>query len=719
MDRPKRSTHETKGFVILFGVIFVVVAVAAHVIGREYANRAARFRLFQDGYDYEESLNSLFASVLRDKALNITRFYGSSTAEITKEDLRMLSEQMQIDEISISGTNRCWIVATDENAIGQPLTEGRGTAEFLSLYDGAEPVLIQDFRRSVSNPEIRAKYVAAAFPDRSGVAEVGIYESSLSDDRYGYFDHWTDDWFIGKTGHAVAADGATGIIVGGELGFVDGVVGRRMGEIGLVPVEGDEDDFSEPRTVKVGGEPCWVSSRTFAGHEIFLVLPKREFAVERSLIFILPLVMLVIVSAVVAFVLRKRNAAREAIESMRDAELERLESDIRLAAVIQHNSLPQIFPPYPEIADRVGIYAAMKPAREVGGDFYDFRRIGANRLLFAVADVSDKGVPAAMFMMRAKVTLLGECSSRSDLAAGVEATNRQLCAGNDDGMFVTAWVGLLDLTTGSLHYVNAGHNPPLLRRADGTTKFMEGESDLPLGVMEGESYVIRESRMTTGDVLLVYTDGVTEAANTTGDLFGDDRLVKTCSSAITDSKDVCDNVLATVATFASGASQSDDITVMAIRLNADVQSQSSALNRLARRTIRTASRNDRVARAVFPAAEASVEASAEFIAKACPGPDAAVVIDELVSNIVRCSQAKTFSISVTDGRTIEVSDDGIPFNPLLSDSADIESLPDGGVNGHMGLFIVRQLAESVVYERKGDRNVLTVTMKPQSVRNGS
>lgn len=712
----KRSSHEMRALCVLFVGVLALTFAGSHLLDDRYATSKARALMGFAGRDFDDSLDDLFSSVMRFQAVNLARFYETSSAPGTREELVEFAKGMRVDEITVAGPDRRWKVSSDEKVGRGFLASNEFSAAFLNLYEEGHDEVIQPFRPSIDNPEVFAKYVAVPFPDRSGILEVGVYESSIASDDYGFFsDIWISDWRVGGTGWFITADARTKRIIAPSFGMPVEIAGRTTDELGLKAAAAGDWAF-DPDPVVFAGEPCWVSSRSFAEHDIYIVLPLREFAVERTMILVLPAVLLIVVFVVVAFMLHKRDVARAAEESLRDAELERLESDIRLAAVIQHNSLPQHFPPYPEIADRIGIYAAMKPAREVGGDFYDFRRVGAHKLLFTVADVSDKGVPAAMFMMRAKVTLLGECSSRSDLAAGVEATNRMLCAGNDDGMFVTAWVGVLDLSTGVLNYVNAGHNPPLVRRADGSTEFLAGDPDLPLGVMEGESYVIRESRLAAADILLVYTDGVTEAANANGDLFGEDRLVKTFSTDITDSKGICDNILATVATFASGTRQSDDITVLAVKVNGLAGADKSAVSRIARRSIRPVPCDAHVDKAVFPAVEASVQESEAFIGSACPGPDAAVVIDELVSNIVRCSQAKSFSITVTAGRVIEVADDGIPFNPLQSDSADIESLPDGGVNGHMGLFIVQQLAESVVYERKDGRNVLTVTMKPESVK---
>ena len=209
------------------------------------------------------------------------------------------------------------------------------------------------------------------------------------------------------------------------------------------------------------------------------------------------------------------NAMTVALEKQFAQIKEGIKRELDAAAVIQESALPRVFPPFPDIP-RFDIYAGMQPAREVGGDFYDFFLIGdacnaeSGKLGFVVADVSGKGVPAALFMMAAKTAIRGYMESGMELGEAFENANRKLCAGNDSAMFVTAFAGVLDYATGSIAYVNAGHNAPFLRQ-HGEWRQLTDKSGLPLGLFDGMPYKAFECTCAIGDELLHYTDGVTEA----------------------------------------------------------------------------------------------------------------------------------------------------------------------------------------------------------------
>lgn len=209
------------------------------------------------------------------------------------------------------------------------------------------------------------------------------------------------------------------------------------------------------------------------------------------------------------------NAMTVALEKQFAQIKEGIKRELDAAATIQESALPRAFPPFPDIP-RFDIYAGMQPAREVGGDFYDFFLIGdacdaeSGKLGFVVADVSGKGVPAALFMMAAKTAIRGYMESGMELGEAFENANRKLCAGNDSAMFVTAFAGVLDYATGAIAYVNAGHNAPLLRK-HGEWRQLTDKSGLPLGLFDGMPYKAFECTCAIGDELLLYTDGVTEA----------------------------------------------------------------------------------------------------------------------------------------------------------------------------------------------------------------
>ena len=206
----------------------------------------------------------------------------------------------------------------------------------------------------------------------------------------------------------------------------------------------------------------------------------------------------------------------------------------------------------------------MTPAREVGGDFYDFFLTDENTVAFLVADVSGKGIPGALFMMAAKAELDNFLKTGVDVDEAVKRSNERLCEGNDADMFVTAWVGKLDYRTGTVTFVNAGHNPPLLRH-DGEWTWLRQKSGLFMGSFETAKYKSFQLTLQPGDELLVYSDGVNEAFSADGVEYGNDQLEAfVAAHSELGPQELVDALRADVARWAEGAEQSDDITILAL-----------------------------------------------------------------------------------------------------------------------------------------------------------
>jgi len=242
----------------------------------------------------------------------------------------------------------------------------------------------------------------------------------------------------------------------------------------------------------------------------------------------------------------------------------RMDRELELARRIQASCLPSIFPPFPSKTE-FDIFAAMTPAKEVGGDFYDFYFVSHARVLFIVADVSGKGVPAAMFMMTAKA-LVKSCA-QTNMALNEMATkvNNELCAHNDAGMFVTCWIGILNIETGELEFVNAGHNLPLICRQGGDFEYFRSKADLPFAAMEDYSYSIQKTTLYDGERMFLYTDGVTEATNLSQQLYGEDRLRDFLNSHKgIPGRQLCDGIKYDIDTFVGEAPQFDDITMLCL-----------------------------------------------------------------------------------------------------------------------------------------------------------
>ncbi len=257
---------------------------------------------------------------------------------------------------------------------------------------------------------------------------------------------------------------------------------------------------------------------------------------------------------------------QQSIENLKatTAAKERIESELKIAHEIQMSILPKTFPPFPDRPE-VDLYAHIEPAREVGGDFYDFFFTADDRLCFAIGDVSGKGVPASLFMAVTR-TLLKVIASRLVRPDEVLADlNKELCQGNDSAMFATIFYGMLYLRTGELEYSNGGHNLPYLLK-DGEAKLVENTGGMALGVMEEVSYGAKKIALQPGEGLFLYTDGVTEAMDRAYNLFSDHRLHKFLQGVNSSPpRELIPRALGAVGQFVAGAEQSDDITVLALQ----------------------------------------------------------------------------------------------------------------------------------------------------------
>ena len=248
------------------------------------------------------------------------------------------------------------------------------------------------------------------------------------------------------------------------------------------------------------------------------------------------------------------------------SQLTSIQNDLHVAQEIQETILPKELPAFPEeIRRRFDLAANMKAAKYVGGDFYDYFKIDGTRLGIVIGDVSGKGVPAAIFMAICRTILRTIALSCPYCADCLRQANEILSNDSVEDMFVTVFYGILDLSTGHLKYSNAGHNPPIvIRRADSSVTTLEPTGDIALGAVPGITYGEKETVLAPGDSLLLYTDGVTEAMNSAGGLFGTTRLQNLCSSPADCPQTLINNISASLAAFTASTPQSDDITLLAL-----------------------------------------------------------------------------------------------------------------------------------------------------------
>lgn len=397
------------------------------------------------------------------------------------------------------------------------------------------------------------------------------------------------------------------------------------------------------------------------------------------------------------------------------AEKERIRTEIQVASHLQADMLPEAVGAFDD-RDEFDLAASMTPAKGVGGDFYDFFLLDENRLALVMADVSGKGVPAALFMVvsrtliRSRLMTVGK--EGEDLAHMAEEINRSLCDNNKNGMFVTAWIGVLDIATGEVAYVNAGHCRPLLRRKNGSCEYDDMLGGLVLAGMEDVVYRQGSLRLRQGDTLLLYTDGVTEATSLQQQLYGEDRLIRTIADAdnVTP-EELLQELWKDVDEFQKDASQFDDITMLAVTYHGNGFEEKSDKPDMDK-----------------------MKDFADFVEEVLEKNSISMktvmkiqmTVDEIYSNICYYSGAEEVTVGIRveessdqkDRRykesrvkkeiTLYFEDDGMPYNPLERPDPDVEKLLEQRKEGGLGIYLVKKRMDRVEYEYINERNKLTV-----------
>ena len=294
--------------------------------------------------------------------------------------------------------------------------------------------------------------------------------------------------------------------------------------------------------------------------EIAVAVDKEKTLFEQPVFWVTAVLVLLLADVWLIRLFLGRQARR--IEAKK--EQERIADELETAREIQISSLPQTFPAFPDRTE-FDLFASMTPAKEVGGDFYDFFMVDEDHLALVIADVSGKGIPAALFMMTSKTLIRDELMTGCDPATALERVNLQLCERDYSGMFVTVWLAVVEISTGTGLACNAGHEHPVIRRVGGEFELLQYPHDMFVGAMRRAKYHNREFELHSGDCVFVYTDGVPEAANTAEEMFGTERLADTLNQdADASPEELVQSVLEAVSGFAGGAPQYDDVTMLCV-----------------------------------------------------------------------------------------------------------------------------------------------------------
>ena len=383
----------------------------------------------------------------------------------------------------------------------------------------------------------------------------------------------------------------------------------------------------------------------------------------------------------------------------------RIDKELEYAKQIQLSALPTNFPKDEEY----GIYAEMIAAKEVGGDFYDFYKLNDTTVAFLAADVSGKGIPAAMFMMTAKTIIKDLAESGMAVHDIFTKANEKLCENNESGMFVTAWMGIIDLTSGKVQFANAGHNPPLLKRADGSFEILKTRAGFVLAGMEGVRYRINEITLNKGDRLFLYTDGVPEATNVDNKLYGEDRLLAFMNqNASMQATKLLPALKANIDEFVGEAPQFDDITMLMF----DYEPKKGG---------------ELMTNKIFSAKTESLPDVLKFVEETLEGIECpmkiqsaiCVAIEEVFVNVAHYAYPNSEGDmalhigfdEVSRVITFRMTDKGIPFDPLAKPDPDITLSAEEREIGGLGIFIAKKTMDSLSYSYENKENVLTMIKK--------
>ena len=418
---------------------------------------------------------------------------------------------------------------------------------------------------------------------------------------------------------------------------------------------------------------------------------------EAVLFFLLPRSAILAGMSFVCITVAKRTRSLLEKQAADSSARQRIETELNVATQIQADMLPRIFPAFPERRE-FDIYASMTPAKEVGGDFYDFFLVDDDHLAIVIADVSGKGVPAALFMVIAKTLLKNAVQMGASPREALEKVNDQLCENNEAEMFVTVWLGIYEISTGHLTAANAGHEYPAIRRAGGRFELFRDRHGFVLAGMENARYREYELEIGVGDTLFLYTDGVGEATDGANTLYGTDRMLAALNRNHTLGPEaLLRQVKADIDRFVGAAPQFDDITMLFL------QRKEAA----ARRSIQPPPQLESIPQVCAFLEQVLEEAGAPMKVIA----QVNMAADEIFSNIARYSGASTVRVdceAMENRAVVRFLDDGSPYDPTAQPEPDTSLPAEERAIGGLGIFMVKKSMDRMSYDYTGGKNILTI-----------
>ena len=682
----------------------------------------------------EMSLSDVYQDILDESNNNLLKKTESIRDEyINGAELSLLASKYNVIEVNIIDENGFIVHSNVADYVGYDMSSGTQSNEFVTaLLKDKLPQYIQDYRPTSYDDVTFRKYGAIALSG-GGFIQVGYDSTQFRADIDKYVKEVSKNRHVGNSGFVAICDENFNLVT-----YRSDFEGAELQKIGIT-FDSKTVAQGEIFESMVYDKAYLCSYRFVEGYYIIGAMPKNEamFMKEVSvyvntfmeiLIFAALFVLIYfLIKKIIIDNLRKINKglaeitngnlnvtvdvrSNEEFASLSDdinqtvgtlkryikEAAARIDKELEFAKQIQYSSLPTAFPK----SNSFRLYAEMITAKEVGGDFYDFYMLNDSTIAFLVADVSGKGIPAAMFMMRAKTVIrdLAERGLEPDEIFTI--ANGKLCENNDAGMFVTAWLGILDTKTGIMKFANAGHNPPLLKRNGEKFEYIKARSGMLLAGMEGIKYRKNELQLAPGDKLYLYTDGVTEATDNNTELYGEQRLLDFVNSLEnTEPESLCKLIKEDVDKFVGSAPQFDDITMLAMNFDAILGDENISVV------------PDSDSRTAVTAFADSLSARLEILPKVANKIN--IVFDEIYANIVNYSKATFANISynIAGGKLrITFTDNGIPYNPLGAVEPDTTLSAEEREIGGLGIFMVKKMTESMDYEYTDGKNILSLVI---------
>lgn len=742
--RQRKERHENiiqtfqRWLLICILIAYVLTSIFTYQLQTNTAETQTEETIEQAMADVQQDIIDACDDHLLETTRELEAEYLSRT-DWTSEALAELAAGFGVADINIFDSEGIILNSSNAEFIGFDMSSGEQSSEFMCLFNG-KSVYIQGYQPLSYDESISRKYAGVRMSDGTAL-QVGYSFEEYTEDIYDQVNTFAKNRHIGTEGFLLILDDKWRIV-----GNSSGYTGVTLDALGLY-IDEETMDAGEIYTAEIRGTDYLYSYLFSEGYCIIGAIPESEANYMRDVsVYVSALVQIIIFATLFVMVyflvktaiinnLQKINTSLSRITggdlsvkvdvrssqefmSLSDdinstvstlkryiAEAEsRIDQELEYAKQIQYSALPSVFPPYPD-QKRFDIYAQMHTAKEVGGDFYDFYLLDEDTLAFLIADVSGKGIPASLFMMRAKTTIMDLAEQRLPVNEILAQANDKLCEGNDAGMFVTACMGIIDLRTGKLQLANAGHNPPLVLHGDGSWEYLKLKAGFVLAGMEGVPYRLHEITMGPGDRFYLYTDGVTEATDARPELYGEERLLH-FMNAHTDTPpdELLTQLKEDIDLFVGEAPQFDDITMLIFDYHGE-----DAMKKEEK---------------TFPAEIGALPEVQEFFESAlekvsCPMKvqvAVSIAIEEVFVNVAHYAYpGGTGEVTAVfdfdpDSRTATfvLRDRGVPFDPLSQEDPDVTLTAEDRQIGGLGIFITKKTMDSVGYRNEDGENILTM-----------